>query len=104
MRGLQRRTPQVQQELEHVYLPVNSPPTVATSRLVNSLKGVSNRQLRQELPDLRAHYWRAKRLWSGWYFAGPAGGARLHRAADHRPDSLTSGRLHHRLKTGALDR
>jgi len=54
---------------------VNFPPTVAISRLVNSLKGVSSRRLRQEFPDLRQHYWRAGRLWSGSYFAGSAGGA-----------------------------
>lgn len=60
---------------EHVYLLVKFPPTVAISRLVNSLKGVSSRRLRQEFPDLRRHYWRAKRLWSGSYFAGSAGDA-----------------------------
>jgi REP-associated tyrosine transposase len=54
---------------------VNFAPTVAISRLVNSLKGVSSRRLRQEFPDLRQHYWRARRLWSGSYFAGSAGGA-----------------------------
>jgi putative transposase len=48
---------------------------MAISRLVNSLKGVSSRRLRQEFPDLRQHYWRARRLWSGSYFAGSAGGA-----------------------------
>jgi putative transposase len=31
--------------------------------------------MRQESPDLRRNYWRANRLWSGSYFAGPAGGA-----------------------------
>jgi len=34
---------------------------------------VSSRRLRQEFPDLRRHYWRAKRLWSGSYFAGSVG-------------------------------
>jgi len=62
-------------EADHVHLPVNFPPTMAISRLVNSLKGAFSRRLRQEFPDLRRHYWRAKRLWSGSYFAGPAGGA-----------------------------
>jgi putative transposase len=62
-------------EPEHVHLLVNFPPTVAISRLVNSLKGVSSRRLRQEFPDLRQHYWRARRLWSGSYFAGSVGGA-----------------------------
>ncbi len=62
-------------ESDHVHLLVNFPPTVAISRLVNSLKGVSSRRLRQEFPDLRRHYWRAKRLWSGSYLAGSVGGA-----------------------------
>ncbi len=62
-------------EPRHVHLLVNFPPTVAISRLVNSLKGVSSRRLRQEFPDLRQRYWRARRLWSGSYFAGSVGGA-----------------------------
>jgi putative transposase len=47
------------------------------ARLVNSLKGVSSRRLRQEFPDLVRHYYRATKLWSGSYFAGSAGGAPL---------------------------
>ena len=62
-------------ESNHVHLLVNFPPTVTISRLVNSLKGVSSRRLRQEFPDLVRHYWRAERLWSGSYFAGSVGGA-----------------------------
>jgi len=46
-------------------------------RLVNSLKGVSTRRLRQEFPDLARHYWRARRLWSESYVAGSVGGAPL---------------------------
>ncbi len=62
-------------ETEHVHLLVNYPPTVAISKLVNSLKGVSSRLLRKEFPELARHYWRAQRLWSGSYFAGSVGGA-----------------------------
>jgi putative transposase len=62
-------------EANHVHLLVNFPPKVALSKLVNSLKGVSSRRLRQEFPDLTRHYWRANRLWSGSYFAGSVGGA-----------------------------
>ena len=62
-------------EGSHVHLLVNFPPKVALSRLVNSLKGVSSRRLRQEFPGLRRHYWQANRLWSGSYFAGSVGGA-----------------------------
>lgn len=52
------------------------PPKVTLSKLVNSLKGVSSRRLRQEFTDLVQHYWRAQRLWSGSYFTGSVGGAR----------------------------
>ncbi|MBI1758073.1 MAG: IS200/IS605 family transposase [Actinobacteria bacterium] len=64
-------------ENNHVHLLVNFPPKVALSRLVNSLKGVSSRRMRQEFPDLVRHYYRANRLWSGSYFAGSVGGAPL---------------------------
>ena len=62
-------------EPERVHLLVNLPPTVAISRLARSLNGVSSRRLRQEFPDPRQYYWRARRLWPGPYFAGPAGRA-----------------------------
>ncbi|WP_276973722.1 IS200/IS605 family transposase [Ferrimicrobium acidiphilum] len=69
-------------ESNHVHLLVNFPPKVSVSRLVNSLKGVSARRLRQEFPELRQHYWRANKLWSGSYFAGSVGGAPIHRATE----------------------
>ena len=62
-------------EANHVHLLVNFGPAVAISRLVNSLKDVSSRRLRQEFPDLARHYWRANRLWSGSYFADSVGRA-----------------------------
>jgi putative transposase len=62
-------------ESNHVHLLVSFPPKVALSRLVNSLKRVSSRRIRQEFPALARHYWRANRLWSGSYFAGSPGSA-----------------------------
>ncbi len=62
-------------ETNHVHLLVNFPPKVALSRLVNSLKGVSSRRLRQEFPELARHHHRANQLWSTSYFAGSLGGA-----------------------------
>jgi putative transposase len=62
-------------ESTHVHLLVTFPPKVTISRLVNSLKGVSSRRMRQEFPGLRRHYWRANRLCSGSCFAGSVGGA-----------------------------
>lgn len=64
-------------ENNHVHLLVNFPPKVAVSHLVNSLKGVSSRRLRQEFPELQRRYWRRSKLWSGSYFAGSVGGAPL---------------------------
>jgi putative transposase len=87
VRGLRVVLAEFNGEAEHMHLLVNFPPTVAISRLVNSLKDVSSSRLRQEFPDLRRHCWRAKRLWSGSYFAGSVGGAPItifapiHRAA-----------------------
>lgn len=64
-------------ETDHVHLVVTYPPKVPISNLVNSLKGVSSRYLRRDFPQLAQHYWRAKRLWSGSYYAGSVGGAPL---------------------------
>src|SRR5262249_60412265 len=60
-----------------VHLLVNFPPKIAIAKLVNSLKGVSSRRMRQEFPDLARHYYRANKLWSGSYFAGSVRGAPL---------------------------
>src|SRR3981081_3012630 len=43
-------------ERDHVHLLVNYPPKVRLSELVNSLKGVSNRRLKQEFPAIQA-FW-----------------------------------------------
>lgn len=61
-------------ESDHVHLLVEYPPKVAVSTLVNSLKGVSARRLRQERPDIAERYWRGG-LWSASYFAASCGGA-----------------------------
>jgi len=60
-------------EPDQVHLLVNYPPKVAVARLVNSLKGVSARRLRQERPDISRRYWRGG-LWSASYFAASRGG------------------------------
>ena len=61
-------------EHEHVHLLIEYPPKVAVSSLVNSLKGVSSRLLRQRRPDMRKRYWKGV-LWSPSYFAASCGGA-----------------------------
>lgn len=62
-------------EDDHVHLLVNYPPKVSVSTLVNSLKGVSSRMIRQKrYPSIRQKLWGAA-LWSPSYFAGSCGGA-----------------------------
>lgn len=71
-------------EADHVHLLVNySPKTcpelvsgICISKLVNSLKGVSSRKLKQKYPQLKEYYWK-NALWSPSYFAGSCGGAPL---------------------------
>lgn len=64
-------------ESGHVHLLVHYPPSVSLSRLVNSLKGVSARYLRQEFRVHLARYLWGGHLWSPSYFAGSCGGAPL---------------------------
>jgi putative transposase len=61
---------------DHVHLLVNYPPKVAVSKLINSLKGVSSRKIRQKFPKVLYH-WSNKKgaLWSPSYFSGSVGGA-----------------------------
>jgi len=62
-------------EDDHVHLLLNYPPKVSVSALVNSLKGVSSRMIRQKnYPSIRQKLWGAA-LWSPSYFAGSCGGA-----------------------------
>ncbi len=62
-------------EHDHVHLLVNYPPKVAVSNLVNSLKGVSSRMIRQKnYPSIRKKLWGGA-LWSPSYFSGSCAGA-----------------------------
>jgi len=61
-------------EEDHVHLLINYPPKMTVSKLVNSLKGVSSRKLRQQFPSFQDRYWKGV-LWSPSYFASSCGGA-----------------------------
>jgi len=63
-------------ENNHVHLLVNYPPQIQLSKLLNSLKGVSSRMLRQHMPSIANRYYKNV-LWSPSYFAAPCGGAPL---------------------------
>ncbi|UVO30197.1 IS200/IS605 family transposase [Bradyrhizobium arachidis] len=69
-------------EDDHVHLLVNYPPKVALSKLVNSLKGVSSRLLREWRPEVRMRG-RDAALWSPSYFVGSCGGAPLSIIAEY---------------------
>lgn len=65
-------------EVDHVHLLISYPPKWSISALVNSLKGVSSRRLKQEFPELSGFWSVAKSknaLWSPSYFASSCGGA-----------------------------
>jgi len=63
-------------EDNHVHVLVNYAPQVQLSKLVNSLKGVSSRMLRQRMPAISSLYYKDV-LWSPSYFAASCGGAPL---------------------------
>lgn len=64
-------------EDDYVHLLVRFPATVALSKLVNSLKGVSSRILRRDYSDYISQYLWNGHLWSRSYYCGTAGGAPL---------------------------
>jgi putative transposase len=65
-------------EHDHVHLLVNYPPKISLSKLVNSLKGVSSRLIRESgHKGVDRALGKAKSLWSPSYFAGSCGGAPL---------------------------
>jgi putative transposase len=70
-------------DTDHVHLLVHYPPKIALSRLVNSLKGVSARRLRQEFPGHIRKYLLGEHFWSPSYFAGSCGGAPLSVVKDY---------------------
>jgi putative transposase len=61
----------------HVHLLMHYPPKAAPSRLAGSLKGVSARRLRQEIPGHIRTYPQDEHFWSPSYFAASCGGAPL---------------------------
>ena len=65
-------------EQDHIHLLVSYPPKHSVSPLVNSLKGVSSRRLKEQFPEIESFWSVAKSknsLWSPSYFASSTGGA-----------------------------
>jgi putative transposase len=53
---------------DHVHLSVSTLPRYSPAGLVNAIKGVSSRKLRQDFPELRKHA-----LWTRTYYVRTAG-------------------------------
>jgi putative transposase len=70
-------------EQDHVHLLVQHPPKVAISHLVNSLEGVSSRQLRQDFVGRIIRAATGGRFWSPSHLAGSCGGAPLSTVKDY---------------------
>ena len=92
-------------ESNHVHLLLLYPPKQAISDLAHGCKGRSSAIMRSEYPEPARHYSRAKKLWSGSYFASSVGGApisvlRQYTEQHDRPTNLTQTKtaLHHRAK------
>src|SRR5690606_25095228 len=67
----------VEADGDHVHLLLNYPPQLAISTLVNALKGVSSRRLRQQgWPEVRNVLW-GKAFWSPSYCVVSCGRAPL---------------------------
>jgi putative transposase len=82
-------------EWDHVHLLVNYPPMVRLSELVNSLKGVSSRRMKQEFPAVST-FWSVRKstghLWSE-LFRGVRGRSANHGSPPvHRGPEPASGR------------
>jgi putative transposase len=69
-------------EDDHVHLLIVYPPKMALLKLVNSLKGVSSRWLREWRPEVRGCY-RNGVLWSPSYCVVSCGGAPLANIAEY---------------------
>lgn len=85
-------------EHDHVHLHIEYPPKVSISKLVNSLRGVSARKLRDGFRFWINRHSMNGHLWSPSYFAASCGGASLSVVKQYiedqrRPGGAEKGRL-----------
>ncbi len=65
-------------ESDHAHLLFQYHPEIQLSKLVNSLKSVSSRKLRQEfLPELEQIHYQKKVVWNSSYFLASCGGVTI---------------------------
>jgi putative transposase len=78
---------------DHVHLLAAYPPKVALSHLLDSPKGVSSRQSRQDLAGRTNTAAKHGRFWSPSYFAGYCGGPPLTTVKDYITNQTRQGLL-----------
>ena len=59
-------------ELDHVHLFVETPPTMAPSKLMQYIKGFTSRRLQEEFLELNKRYW-GRHIWATGYFCASSG-------------------------------
>jgi len=64
-------------EADHVHALFQYHPDVALSNLVNNLKSVTSRKLRQEFADYLASFYWKDVFWNGSYFVASCGGVTI---------------------------
>ncbi len=64
-------------EEDHIHLLFQYHPDVALSNLVNNLKSVSSRRLRQEFEERVNQFYRKDVLWNSSYFVASCGGVTI---------------------------
>ncbi|MBI5151613.1 MAG: IS200/IS605 family transposase [Candidatus Pacebacteria bacterium] len=62
---------------DHIHVLVDAPPTYSPTKIVQLLKGISSKKLREEfLPQLKQYIWKEGVLWAtGYYVASVSDGA-----------------------------
>jgi putative transposase len=63
-------------ESDHIHILLSAPPDFNLCRMINSLKTVTSRRLKQEFPAIKKQLWKEK-FWTASYFVVTAGGAPL---------------------------
>lgn len=63
-------------ESDHVHILFQYHPNITISKLVNNLKSVSSRRLRQEFPEIEQTYHKDV-FWNGSYFIASCGGVTI---------------------------
>jgi len=63
-------------EADHIHILLAAPPDFNLCRMINSLKTVTSRRLKQEFPEIKNKLWKEK-FWAASYFVATTGGVSI---------------------------